>query len=159
MIESSIEKVNAGTEIANNTAQALNEIVESITKAAELVEQITTASNEQADAVSQVNQAIEQVSQVIQINSATAEEGASASEELSSQAQILKEMVNDIKLKAEKDIKFTNFDKLSPEMIREIEDIIKGKIRYKKRNYMIRAPIIMLIMMLIRQKEVAKRKL
>jgi methyl-accepting chemotaxis protein len=127
MIESSIEKVNAGTEIANNTAQALNEIVESITKAAELVEQITTASNEQADAVSQVNQAIEQVSQVIQINSATAEEGASASEELSSQAQILKEMMNDIKLKAEKDIKFTNFDKLSPEMIREIEDIIKGK--------------------------------
>ena len=63
MIESSIEKVNAGTEIANNTAQALNEIVESI-KAQELVEQITTVSNEQADAVSQVNQAIEQVSQV-----------------------------------------------------------------------------------------------
>ena len=46
MIESSIEKVNAGTEIANNFAQALNEIVESITKAAELVEQITTASND-----------------------------------------------------------------------------------------------------------------
>ena len=37
MIEGSIEKVGIGTKIANNTAQGLYEIVESITKAAELV--------------------------------------------------------------------------------------------------------------------------
>ena len=127
MIEGSIEKVGAGTKIANNTAQALNEIVESITKAAELVEQITSASNEQANAISQINQAVEQVSEVIQTNSATSEEGASASEELSSQAEMLKQMVNAIKLKDIKDMKFTNLDKLSPDIIREIEDIIRKK--------------------------------
>ena len=33
-------------------------------------------------------------------------------------------------------------------MIREIEDIIKGKNKVQEENYMIRAPIIMLIMML-----------
>lgn len=127
MIEGSIEKVDAGTKIANNTAQALNEIVESITKAAELVNQITSASNEQANAISQVNQAIEEVSQVVQTNSATAEEGAAASEELSSQAEMLKHMVNNIKLKAVKDIDTKNLEKLSPDIIRAIEEMIEKK--------------------------------
>jgi methyl-accepting chemotaxis protein len=127
MIEGSIKKVDAGTKIASNTAQALIEIVESITKAAELVGQIAAASNEQATAISQVNQAVEQVSQVIQTNSATAEESASASEELSSQAEMLKQMVNRIKLKDIKDMKLTNIDKLSPDIIRVIEEMIEKK--------------------------------
>ncbi len=127
MIEGSIEKVDAGKKIANDTAQALNEIVESITKAAELVGQIASASNEQATAISQVNQAIEQVSQVIQTTSATAEEGASASEELSSQAEILKQMVNRLTLRDIKDKKLANFDKLSPDIIHAIEEMLEKK--------------------------------
>ena len=99
MIESSIEKVNMGTEIANNTEQSLGEIVGSITKTTELVSQISSASNEQASAISQVSQAVDQVSDVTQTNSATAEESASASEELSSQAEMLKQMVGKFKLK------------------------------------------------------------
>ncbi|MDD4583839.1 MAG: methyl-accepting chemotaxis protein [Eubacteriales bacterium] len=114
MIEDSIEKVDAGTKIANNTAQALNDIVESITKANVLVGQITEASNEQAEAISQVNQAIEQVSQVIQTNSATAEEGASASEELSGQAEILKQMISHFKLKNSEEVKALNVNRLEP---------------------------------------------
>ncbi len=129
MIEGSIEKVDAGTKIANNTAQALNEIVESITKAAELVGQIALASKEQANAIAQVNQAVEQVSQVVQTNSATAEESASASEELSGQAEMLKQMVNNFKLKDVKDMKLANLDKLSPEIIRTIEQMIEKKNR------------------------------
>ncbi|MDD4347243.1 MAG: methyl-accepting chemotaxis protein [Desulfitobacteriaceae bacterium] len=127
MIEGSIEKVGTGTKIANNTEQALNEIVESITKAAELVGQIASASNEQATAISQVNQAVEQVSQVIQTNSATAEESASASEELSSQAEMLKQTVNNVKLKDAKDMKLASLDKLSPDIIRAIEEMIEKK--------------------------------
>ncbi|MCR4436810.1 MAG: methyl-accepting chemotaxis protein [Clostridiales bacterium] len=127
MIEGSIEKVGAGTKIANNTAQALNEIVESITKAAELVGQIASASNEQASAISQINQAVEQVSQVVQTNSATAEESASASEQLSSQAEMLKQMVNKFKLKAIKDMSATNLEKLSPDIIRAIEEMVEKR--------------------------------
>ena len=41
----------------------------------------------------------EQVSQVVQNNSATAEESAAASEQLSSQAELLKQMVDHFKLK------------------------------------------------------------
>jgi len=132
MIEGSIEKVDSGTKIANNTAQALNEIVESITKAAELVGEIASASSEQANAISQVNQAIEQVSQVVQTNSATAEESASASEQLSSQAEMLKQMVNNFKLKDIKDMKLMSFDKLSPDIIRAIEEMIEKKDRIRE---------------------------
>jgi len=127
MIESSIEKVSVGTKIANNTAQALNEIVESISKAAELVSQISSASNDQAAAITQINLAIEQVAEVVQNNSATAEESASASEELSSQAEMLKEMVNNFKLKAEKEMGFPSSEKLNPDIIHAIEEMIERR--------------------------------
>lgn len=99
LIEGSMNKVDAGTKIANETAQALANIVTGVEKAVELVGQIATASNEQASGVAQVNKGIEQLSQVVQTNSATAEESAAASEELSSQAELLKNMVGRIKLK------------------------------------------------------------
>lgn len=93
MIEGSIKKVEAGTEIANATALALQQIVEGVGKTSELVGEIAEASNEQATAVAQINMGISQVSQVIQSNSTTAEESAAASEELSGQAMLLKSTV------------------------------------------------------------------
>ena len=57
------------------------------------------ASNDQATSIAQITQGIEQVSQVVQTNSATAEESAAASEELSGQAELLKSMVSEFKLK------------------------------------------------------------
>ena len=99
LIEGSINKVELGTKIANNTADALDAIVEGVSKAAELVGEIAIASNEQATAISQVNRGVEQVSDVVQTNSATAEESAAASEELSSQASTLKNMIKNFKLR------------------------------------------------------------
>jgi methyl-accepting chemotaxis protein len=100
LIEGSINKVQAGTRIANDTASALNEIVGGIEKAADLVGGIANASNEQASGIAQINKGIEQVSQVVQNNAATAEESAAASEELSGQADILKQMVSRFKIKS-----------------------------------------------------------
>ena len=94
LIEGSVKKTEAGTKIANQTAQELKGIVEAVENAARLVGDIAAASNDQATAIAQVNRGIEQMSQVVQTNSATAEEAAAASEELSAQAQLLKEKVN-----------------------------------------------------------------
>ncbi len=98
LIEGTIKKVDNGTRIANDTAEALNSIVDGVTKAAELVGQIAEASNEQATGITQINMGISQVSQVTQVNSATSQESAAASEELSSQADSLKEMVEKFNL-------------------------------------------------------------
>lgn len=99
MIETSSQKVSAGTEIANETADALKKITEGISQAAEFVGAIAIASNEQAAALEQINQGITQVSQVVQSNAAAAEECAAASEELSAQAQDLKGDVSVFKLR------------------------------------------------------------
>lgn len=121
MIEGSITKVEAGTKIANDTAQALTKIVADVAKAATLVADIATASNEQATGIAQINQGIMQVSQVVQTNSATAEESAAASEELSSQAELLRESVGKFKLRTERYSTSSKFDELTPEVKKMLE--------------------------------------
>jgi methyl-accepting chemotaxis protein len=102
LIEGSKKKVDAGTKIANDTAEALGEIAAQVAAAADLVKSIAEASGEQAHAIEQVNGGIQQVSQVVSTNAATSEESAAASEELSGQANQLKETVSLFKLKRTK---------------------------------------------------------
>jgi methyl-accepting chemotaxis protein len=99
MIEGSIGKVQDGTKIANATANALNKIVEGISKSTELVSEIAIASTEQAQSVEQIKQGITEIANVVHTTSATAEETAAASEELSGQAEMLKLQVATFKLK------------------------------------------------------------
>lgn len=128
MIEGSIKKVEGGTRIAKETAEALNRIVQGVTKVANLVSDISVASNEQAAGISQINQGVMQVSQVVQSNSATSEESAAASEELSGQADLLREMVARFKLKKSG---YTygehRKEELSPEVIRMLESMGEKK--------------------------------
>lgn len=99
MIEGSIKKVEQGTKLANETAAALSEIVGNVDKASVLVGDIAVASKQQATSISQINAGLEQVSSVVQSNSATAEESAAASEELSGQAELLKTLAAQFKLR------------------------------------------------------------
>lgn len=114
MIEGSIKKVEDGTKIANQTADALIQIVENISKVASLVGDIANASNEQAAGIAQVNQGILQVSDVVQLNSSTSEESAAASEELSSQAELLKDQV--VRFKLRPGTAQSSVEKLRPEV-------------------------------------------
>lgn len=99
LIEGSINKVEMGTRIADETAAALKEIVDGIEKTTAIVVNISEASNEQATSIAQINAGIDQVAQVVQHNSATSEESAAASEELASQAEMLKQMLNQFQLR------------------------------------------------------------
>jgi len=93
MIEGSIAKVEMGTQIANETALALNKINEGVSSVADLINEIATASNDQATAINQVNVGIGEISEVTQMNTATSQESAASSEELANRAEILKERV------------------------------------------------------------------
>lgn len=99
LIEGSLHAVERGTKIANETAQALEEVVDGVQDVAGVIDQISAASADQASSVKQVTQGIEQISNVVQTNSATAEESAAASEELSGQSEILKNLVGQFTLK------------------------------------------------------------
>lgn len=99
LIEGSLHAVDRGTKIANETAKALQQLTEGVQGVAQTIEEISSASESQAVSVKQVNEGISQISSVVQSNSATAEESAAASEELSSQAQILKDLVDKFTLK------------------------------------------------------------
>ena len=99
LIENSIKAVDKGTKIVDHTAESLQEIIDTMYQTIVLVEDIAKASEEEASAITQVTLGVEQISEVVQTNSATAEESAAASEELSGQAQMLKSLIENFKLK------------------------------------------------------------
>lgn len=94
LIENSIAKVGTGSQIAEETAKALDTITDVVHQSEELINNISEVSNYQATSVAQIEQAIMQVSQVVQTDSATSEECASASEELSNQAARMRDMLS-----------------------------------------------------------------
>lgn len=99
LIRNSLDAVTRGTAIADETANSLGSVLESIRIANEIINQISEASRQQADSIRQVEQGIAQISDVVQTNSATAEESAAASEELSAQALLLKDLAAQFRLK------------------------------------------------------------
>ncbi|MFZ2539415.1 MAG: methyl-accepting chemotaxis protein, partial [Oscillospiraceae bacterium] len=98
LIEVSIEAVETGTKNANETAQSIHNIINSVNQTAELMKQISNATTEQSVSINEVTQGVDQISAVVQTNSATSEESAAASEELNSQAQLLKTRVDYFKI-------------------------------------------------------------
>lgn len=101
LIEGSIQAVDTGTRIANDTAEALLRVVKEAQGVTVTVDLISSATVEQLDAASQISNGVDQISAVVQNNSATAEESAAASQELSAQAQMLKDLVGQFKLKSD----------------------------------------------------------
>lgn len=98
LIENSLQAVENGKRIADETAQSLEVVISDIQEASSMMDSIAKAATDQAESISQITLGIDQISSVVQTNSATAEESAAASEELSGQAQILSELVRKFKL-------------------------------------------------------------
>jgi methyl-accepting chemotaxis protein len=98
LIEGSVDKTARGSDIANLTAEALNEIVKDVSETTQLISDIAESSNQQAHGIAQVNRGLTQIDQVTQQNTANAEESAAAAEELSGQANELRAMLGQFKL-------------------------------------------------------------
>lgn len=99
LIQRSIRAVENGSHIADDTAEALSDVVKQIVDIVVTIDRISSVSEEQAQSITQVTTGIEQISNVVQTNSATAEESAAASEELSAQATAMKSLVSRFKLR------------------------------------------------------------
>ncbi|MEA5084144.1 MAG: methyl-accepting chemotaxis protein [Lachnospiraceae bacterium] len=102
LIEETIVAVQNGSKILNETADYLDKSAKVTSEAVVLIDKITLASEQQVQSANEVNMSVEQIAAVVQTNSATAEESAAASEELSGQAEMLKELIDNFKLREDK---------------------------------------------------------
>jgi methyl-accepting chemotaxis protein len=93
IIEESIVKSRAGSEISQQVANGLSSILSRAREVDDLVGQISLASQEQSQGVGLINTSVNQLDNVTQGNAAAAEESASAAEQLRSQASLLHDMV------------------------------------------------------------------
>jgi methyl-accepting chemotaxis protein len=98
LIEDSINRVDAGANIAESTSASLDTIVRNAGEVLEIINNISISSAEQAESIGQVSNGLVQISTVVQSNSAVSEETADASQELASQAELLKQLVGFFKL-------------------------------------------------------------
>ena len=86
LIESTVERVHRGAEIANELDSSFKEIETGSGEVGKLISDINSATNEQALGVDQVNTAVAQMDKVTQQNAANAEKIASASSQVNDQA-------------------------------------------------------------------------
>ncbi|HEY0682908.1 MAG TPA: methyl-accepting chemotaxis protein [Steroidobacter sp.] len=94
LINDSVGKVKAGTELVDESGKSLNEIVASVKRVADIVAEISAASEEQASGIDQVNTAVTQMDTTTQQNAALVEEAAAASKAMEQQADVLVEKVS-----------------------------------------------------------------
>jgi len=86
LIQTSIQRVRAGTEFVNETGASLSEIVGGVKKVGDIISEIAAASVEQSQGIEQVNQAVSQMDEITQQNAALAEEASAASVSMSDQS-------------------------------------------------------------------------
>lgn len=111
LIQSSIDSVRVGTEIAESTQRSLENIVKQAVVTSELFVTISDAVQEQTASIEQINASVSQFSQVVQTVAATSEESAAASQELTSQAEQLLQHVGTFKT----DSQLSSFSTRKPE--------------------------------------------
>lgn len=94
LIQDSLKKVDAGSELVNRSGETLQGIVGSVKRVTDIVGEIAAASGEQSTGIEQVNTAMTQMDQVTQSNSAQTEELSATAQSLSGQAAHLMELVS-----------------------------------------------------------------
>lgn len=97
LIEDSIDAVQDGVLIVNETAYSLSNIVNLSAEIEKRINDVFDVSNIQLNKIEEITQNIQQISSVVQLNASTSEESALASEELDNQSQKLNKLVSEFK--------------------------------------------------------------
>ena len=93
LIENSIKAVKDGTDIAEETREALSEVVTAVDESSVMIQSISANALKEAEQISHIRSSVDEISSVVHSNSAAAEESSAASEQLSSLASTL-EMIS-----------------------------------------------------------------
>ncbi|AWM40514.1 Methyl-accepting chemotaxis protein II [Gemmata obscuriglobus] len=98
LIQDSVKKVDAGTELVNKSGDTLAEIVTSVKRVTDIVTEMAAASREQSSGIEQVNKAVSQMDTVTQRNASQTEEMSATAQALTDQAGQLRDLVGRFKL-------------------------------------------------------------
>ncbi len=101
LIDDSVEKVNAGTLLADKAGNTMNEVVTSVKRVTGIIGEIADASAEQTTGIEQVNQAIAAMDQATQQNAALVEEAAAGAASMREHAGSLNRTIGSFVLGAE----------------------------------------------------------
>jgi len=93
LIQDSVEKVDDGSKLVDQSGKTLEEIVAAVKKVSDIIAEIAAASQEQSSGIDQVNKAVTQMDEVTQQNAALVEEAAAASESMDEQARGLQKLM------------------------------------------------------------------
>ncbi len=94
LIETSVGRVEAGAQLAEQAGRSMGEIVDSVQRVTTLLGELSGAAGEQRDGIGQVNTAIAHLDELTQQNSALVEESAAAAASLKDQAARLAGVVS-----------------------------------------------------------------
>ncbi|MGK5086448.1 methyl-accepting chemotaxis protein [Bdellovibrionota bacterium FG-2] len=97
LISTGVAKVQAGTEIANQTAQVLEDIVSEVAKVKDMINEITMATREQSSGVGEITKAVGELESATQKDSQVSQDIASSANQLSTQSHRLKTVVESLK--------------------------------------------------------------
>ncbi len=93
LIENSGKEVETGVTNAGKTAEALDQITQTVLKVNHLIEEISNASSEQEDSIDGINSGFDIINAIVQQNSAISEQTSASSSELSNQANELQKLM------------------------------------------------------------------
>ena len=97
LIGTSVEKVEAGSQLVRDAGATMDEIVTSVGRVSSMIQEITHAAAEQGAGIMVVNDTVTQLDSTTQQNTALVEETAAVAQELSQQARILEQTVSAFK--------------------------------------------------------------
>ena len=96
-VDNAVERIGEGTELANQSGRALQEIVATVEATGDQVNAIATASEEQSAASEEINQSIVQVNDMSRQTAEAMAEAARAVSDLAAQAHSLTELIEAMK--------------------------------------------------------------
>lgn len=101
LIRDSVQKVDGGAVLVNESGAALTEIMDSVRRASVVVAEIAAASSQQSAGIEQVNTVIGQLDSATQENAALVEEGSAASKTMQQQAEKLVQQMSHFRVRGE----------------------------------------------------------
>ncbi|MDI4635138.1 MCP four helix bundle domain-containing protein [Pelomonas sp. V22] len=98
LIGSSVEKVEAGSQLVEEAGQTMSELVQAVQRVTRLIEDVSSATQEQSLSLNEVGTAVRHLDEVTQQNAALVEQSSAAAESLRDQAGRLSEAVAGFRL-------------------------------------------------------------